>query len=983
MKFILYVPGMPFDGDTLEKGESLGGSETMGLMLAQEIARHGHSTYVFCNVPDGQMKFINGVNFIPIGERTEKYPFGVGFQKIVENTPHDVLITQRFPGIFQRTFYSKLNYWWTHDLALGRNAGPINDMMWNVNRVLAVSEWHEKQIKSVYQVADGFSGVLPNGIDLKLFEGTPDPERKKRSKTMLYTSRPERGLINLIKEGGIMEQLYEFDPEIRLIVAGYNNTMADMEEFYNYCYTRCSVLPNVDNLGHLSKKDLANTMKSAWIHVYPTIFEETSCITAMEEQAAGTPFLATREGALPETLKDGGVHWASKNGFTDAIKYIAKNEKKWDELHQKALIKAPEYSIENSYKKLIQMVEEDFSHVTKNKRNLFDHLVYNSDIYGAKILAKQENLDSRIIDLCLLDEKEKGTKESHEYYEKHCKEQLDRGETHNLGNIEFFKNAPRMQPIIKRLRLLKEGSTVYDYGCCVGQTTVAMKKLFPHLKFFGSDISDIQIDYGQKYIEKNGIEDVTLYKGIQDPSEIEGEYDMVLCMEVLEHIWDYETFLNSLEKHVKPGGFLVISTPVGPVEMDSDHPAKLGFKYEHLHQFEENDILEIMRDKDNFYLEYTQYKGLRKDEKMGNLCWGWQRNTDKDGVGKINYERKFFEQNPRQFVSCCMIVRGNGGALPRTLESLKGHIHELVVGVDGSQEDVEFIKTIVNKCFNQNYPVDVFQADSPRQIGFDTARNRTIERATKDWILWIDDDEFWTWPEQMTKYLKHSQYDGFAIPQHHYSIDPPGVMKTDFPSRLFRNNGKIKFFGFVHEHPETEVNKGPGLTKILHPKETAIVHNGYDTEDTRRRRFQRNWPLMVEDRKRYSHRYLSQFLWIRDLAHLNRFEYEKNGGQLTGDMYTRAYDAVKEWRKLLDTGIARLVVESLQYVSECANLITNGKGFEFRFIADFNKGGMGDDMKQQPQLIQGYLETQKDVKDLMDFVVSNKLGAFNQTNKYA
>ena len=85
------------------------------------------------------------------------------------------------------------------------------------------------------------------------------------------------------------------------------------------------------------------------------------------------------------------------------------------------------------------------------------------------------------------------------------------------------------------------------------------------------------------------------------------------------------------------------------------------------------------------------------------------------------------------------------------------------------------------------------------------------------------------------------------------------------PIRLFRNHRDVRFFGFVHEHPETKINEGVGQSTIL--SDVNIAHDGYFTEEGRRGRFMRNINLMFKDRELYPERNLGKFLMIRDWVH--------------------------------------------------------------------------------------------------------------------
>ena len=267
MRFILYIPGLPFDGNTIRQGKSLGGSETMGFYVAKGLAKRGHQVQCFCNAP--QISVIDNVEYLPIGQVNQQTPYGYNFLKHALNIPTDVILAQRAAGIFNANYNSKLNYFWTHDLALKRYHPQINSMMWNVNKILCVSQFHVYQVKRIYGINENYIDFIPNGIDLELCQ--PGSLKEKRdSKIMLYSSRPERGLINLVSPNGIMEQLYKIDPEITLIVTGYDNTTPQSAPFYQQLYKRCQLLPNVKNYGYLSKQELAALMKRVWLHVYPT-----------------------------------------------------------------------------------------------------------------------------------------------------------------------------------------------------------------------------------------------------------------------------------------------------------------------------------------------------------------------------------------------------------------------------------------------------------------------------------------------------------------------------------------------------------------------------------------------------------------------------------------------------------------------------------------------------------------------------------------
>ncbi|HWJ37756.1 MAG TPA: methyltransferase domain-containing protein, partial [Sphingomicrobium sp.] len=43
--------------------------------------------------------------------------------------------------------------------------------------------------------------------------------------------------------------------------------------------------------------------------------------------------------------------------------------------------------------------------------------------------------------------------------------------------------------------------------------------------------------------------------------ELEGQFDLITCMEVIEHVADPSTFVAELARLLAPGGLLILSTP--------------------------------------------------------------------------------------------------------------------------------------------------------------------------------------------------------------------------------------------------------------------------------------------------------------------------------------------------------------------------------------------------------------------------------------
>ena len=287
MKLCFFVEGMPFQGDTLASGKSLGGSETAGLCVARCFAKKGHDVHMFSRCE--QEGVYDGVKYHNI-ER---------FVEWATNVPHDVTVIQRVPHPLGMTVLSPVHFFWMHDLALVRNAGFMRGALWNVDRMFVLSEFHKKQYMEVYGIPEDALFVTRNGIDLDMIESVPD--QKRDMKAVIYTARPERGLDILLEH--TYPRLLQKDPEIRLYVAGYDNYTEHLKPLYEKCeYLMRQHAGRARHLGALSKQQLYQLYKTVGAYIYPTDFEEISCITVMELMACGTPIIASKHAALPETL---------------------------------------------------------------------------------------------------------------------------------------------------------------------------------------------------------------------------------------------------------------------------------------------------------------------------------------------------------------------------------------------------------------------------------------------------------------------------------------------------------------------------------------------------------------------------------------------------------------------------------------------------------------------------------------------------------
>ena len=970
MDIVIHCGGLPFNGETINK-KSLGGSESAAYYMAKGLKEDGHNVTIFTNSQDDGS--FDGVTYCFMGQCSEQSPYGDRFHYYAEATPHDVLIVQRNPVGFSHTFAAKVNLLWLHDLALYSQKVQFCENLWNVDGVLTVSQYHKDQVCDVYGLNPDTVYPITNGVDLSLFEANDENKFiKDMDKTnLIYSSRPERGLENLVKEGGIMEMVGNAH---HLYVCSYDNVTDQMRPYYEYLWGRCEQLSNVTLLGNLTKRELANVMMKCDAMIYPNNFEEVSCITAMECMASGLPFISSAHAALPETCENSGSVLIPLDGgtvnckaFADKLMGIHTEGTSFIDGHVNRQLNAAHFY---SWDKAVARLEKVIYYIFEKADPVSKcaSMLKNSDIMPLRAFIDGPFMPKGIgegikkeLDICY-DFVANNTYEAH--YKAYYQYEKDRGVNYGPEKMEGNSRFDYVSEQIRKHLEAKGSGTIIDYGCAHGHYTISLAKLFPDSKFIGVDIEQTNIDKAIDWAKKDNINNVTFIHGehhnLNDKID-SGAADVIILAEVLEHLPCPDEVVDQMGTYLNDDGITIITTPYGPWEAIG-YKAHYPFRA-HIWHFEREDLREMYGMHPEFRMAVVPSGQTPTGDPIGSFVCVFGK--PKTGSLWPNFERKFKTMSPRQTVSLCMIVKDAEADILRCLKSVEDHVNEVVIGLDRTTSDGT-LKIITEWANNlKGSPsVVVENIDSPLETGFDAARNKTIDLASGEWVLWMDSDEVMHHPQAMDKYLRNNQFSGYAIQQHHFTVEPAGLLKTDLPCRLFRNNQGIKFFGVVHEHPEKELNKGVGHVHLIH--DLSIAHHGYSTEDVRRGRFSRNIGLMVRDRELYPKRNLGKFLWIRDLAQMCIYDMEHNGNRVSPEMRERAEHGINLWKDLLSDGQTRMCIESLEYYSMLNGF--DGEGFHFSFKLGSNKHARAD-ITNTP-VIAGYFDSQESINALFSKLVN-------------
>jgi 2-polyprenyl-6-hydroxyphenyl methylase/3-demethylubiquinone-9 3-methyltransferase len=124
----------------------------------------------------------------------------------------------------------------------------------------------------------------------------------------------------------------------------------------------------------------------------------------------------------------------------------------------------------------------------------------------------------------------------------------------NPVRIKFLRNTIEKHFNQSHLK----GLSVLDVGCGGGLISEPIAKMGANVT--GIDASDRNIKIASIHAEKENLEINYQFKTAEELVTEKKKFDVVLAMEILEHVADVPVFIESCCKLVKPGGLLFFAT---------------------------------------------------------------------------------------------------------------------------------------------------------------------------------------------------------------------------------------------------------------------------------------------------------------------------------------------------------------------------------------------------------------------------------------
>jgi UDP-glucose:(glucosyl)LPS alpha-1,2-glucosyltransferase len=198
----------------------------------------------------------------------------------------------------------KKNVLWLHDLFQDPEAQhlKIPQLRDRFDKLVFVSNWQLSTYNLGLGVPYSKSIVLQNAIDPIEIENIDSKYRNTEEQIkLIYHTTPHRGLELLVP---VMERLSEIHGD-RIHLDVYSSFEAygwpERDEPYKDIFKRIEEHSNMTYHGYQPNDVVRKALQDAHIFAYPNIWQETSCIAAIEAMSAGCEIVCSNLAALPET----------------------------------------------------------------------------------------------------------------------------------------------------------------------------------------------------------------------------------------------------------------------------------------------------------------------------------------------------------------------------------------------------------------------------------------------------------------------------------------------------------------------------------------------------------------------------------------------------------------------------------------------------------------------------------------------------------
>jgi len=132
----------------------------------------------------------------------------------------------------------------------------------------------------------------------------------------------------------------------------------------------------------------------------------------------------------------------------------------------------------------------------------------------------------------------------------------------------------RERYVKRELRRIASGDIVirdiWDAGSGYGQYSWFCARLFPGATVLGTDVKEEQVSDCNRFCRQMRLDRCRFEVGDLEKTSFDGRFDLILSVDVMEHIVDDAAVFRNFHRSLRPGGLCVINTPARPQDSKGD-----------------------------------------------------------------------------------------------------------------------------------------------------------------------------------------------------------------------------------------------------------------------------------------------------------------------------------------------------------------------------------------------------------------------------
>ena len=211
----------------------------------------------------------------------------------------------------------KINILWMHHFVNQKEAKNLGkkDFVDKIDWIVFNSHWNFEKFVYQFNIPENKSIVIKNAIEKIEYQEKPRDEIN-----LIYHTTPWRGLKHLLK---VFKNLNLNNVKLNIcsstIIYG-KKFDSQLGKTYENLFKECKETKNVNYFGYLKNEEIIKLLKKMHIFSYPSVWPETSCVSAIESMAAGCEAVVTNLGALYETCSPFGTFVSFDRNFDNLEK---------------------------------------------------------------------------------------------------------------------------------------------------------------------------------------------------------------------------------------------------------------------------------------------------------------------------------------------------------------------------------------------------------------------------------------------------------------------------------------------------------------------------------------------------------------------------------------------------------------------------------------------------------------------------------------